>query len=1021
MPSTIDELQIEIEAKATKANDSIDKLVLKLDKLSVSLGNINGASLTGLSQGVNQLSSAMKTMSAVKTTDFTRLSKNLAKLGSINSASLNYTASSLISLTRAFNNLGTISTSAMQVGDLARNISKLGGANVQKAIANIPQLAIALKDLMATLSKAPMVSSNIIEMTNALANLGAQGSKVGSASNGIIKGLNRTSSSVRKASRGFGGLASAIGKFYATYFLAIRGLKGLWSSIESTADYIEAYNYFNVAMGKIGSDWSYQYEQYGYENAEAYANSFEKRLSESLADMSGIAIEIGEDGSGLLSASNMKNLGMNIQEITQYASQLASVTNSVGQTGEVSLRAAEAFTKLGADMSSLFNVDYSDVMRNLQSGLIGQSRALYKYGIDITNATLQSYAYEEGLTKAVSEMTQAEKMQLRMIAILDQSKVSWGDLANTIESPSNQMRIFKNNLKETGMVLGQLFIPLLQKVLPAINAFTVAIKNLLVSFAGFFGIQLDLSAFGQGYTDLGDDVDSLTDSLDDATASTKKLKTATLGIDELNINSPQDDSGVAGGMGSTLDLTQKIIDASNEYQKAWENAFAQMESKAQALASKVEKLFAPIKNMAFHISIGDFGALGNDVSNLVIGITDFFTNAINSVNWHEVGEKIGDFLEGIDWVEILKSVGELIFTAVDSALDTWEGAFDSAPIETALVTAIVSAKFLGLDTALKDKINAALPTTIGIGKTITVAGVSWVVGQEVGKKLWASIFPEDAKWYEDFSWFGEDGFFKVLAESVDDGTWKQALQYWKEDTSSWLSDTFGEWAGLTWDDLGTWFNESVAPWFSQEKWMETGAGIGTGIGESWYNFTSNFKKKISDWWTKDITPWFEKKKWQFEGIKIGLSLAWENAVDSIKQIWNKFATWLNEKLTWEIEPIVIMGKTIFDGATISLGKLPTFQTGGFPEDGLFMANHNELIGTFSNGKTAVANNEQIVSGIKQGVKEAVGEILAPYLADIAQNTRETAQKDFSVNIGDRDIAKANARGQKSLGYQLITV
>ena len=76
------------------------------------------------------------------------------------------------------------------------------------------------------------------------------------------------------------------------------------------------------------------------------------------------------------------------------------------------------------------NIDYADVMGNLQSGLIGQSRALYKYGIDITNATLQTYAYEMGLSKAVSEMTQAEKMQLRLIAILDQSKVAWGDLAN---------------------------------------------------------------------------------------------------------------------------------------------------------------------------------------------------------------------------------------------------------------------------------------------------------------------------------------------------------------------------------------------------------------------------------------------------------------------------------------------------------------------------------------------------------------------------------------------------------------
>ena len=123
----------------------------------------------------------------------------------------------------------------------------------------------------------------------------------------------------------------------------------------------------------------------------------------------------------------------------------------------------------------------------------------------------------------------------------------------------------------------------------------------------------------------------------------------------------------------------------------------------------------------------------------------------------------------------------------------------------------------------------------------------------------------------------------------------------------------------------------------------------------------------------------------------------------------------------------ILGKSITVGIpafNVQLGKLPTFDipkyaTGGFPEDGLFMANRGELVGKFSNGRTAVANNEQIVDGIKYGVREAVSEVLAPYLADIAETNREVANKDMSVNIGDREIARANNRGQKALGRKLI--
>lgn len=80
-----------------------------------------------------------------------------------------------------------------------------------------------------------------------------------------------------------------------------------------------------------------------------------------------------------------------------------------------------------------------------------------------------------------------------------------------------------------------------------------------------------------------------------------------------------------------------------------------------------------------------------------------------------------------------------------------------------------------------------------------------------------------------------------------------------------------------------------------------------------------------------------------------------------------------------------------------------------------MANHGELVGQFSNGKTAVANNEQIVSGIKLGVREAVSEVLAPYLADIAQNTKETASKDFATYIGDKEIARASEKRTSSNG------
>lgn len=805
------------------------------------LGNVNfnNRNLQNLINSLTRLSNA--NVSGLSNINFSQLGNSISQLATSLQNAPNI-HQSIISMTNAISNL---SESGQNISIVSANLGSLGnslrrfmsdmalapsisdntisfsqaigtlanvGDRVGTTATNLPALGNALRNLMVTLSTAPNVSQNVIDLTNALAKLASQGGRVGSASNRISRGLNRASTSATRAKKSFGGLASKIGKFYATYFMLIRGLKDIWKSIESTSDYLEAYNYFDVALGKIGKDWGHQFEEYGYENAEEYAESFSKRLSENLKSLSGVNLEIDIEGKGLLSETGLKNLGLNIQEVTQYASQLASVTNSVGQTGEVSLAAASTFTKLGADMSSLFNVDYSSVMNNLQSGLIGQSRALYKYGIDITNATLQTYAYELGLSKAVSEMTQAEKMQLRMIAILDQSKVAWGDLANTINSPSNMIRQFTNNIKEARMILGQLFIPLLQKVLPIINGVMIAIKRLLVSIAEFFGIKIDLGSFGQGYSDLSDDIGGVSDSLDNVASSAKKAKAGLRAFDELKtINMPDtssSNSGIPGGSG--IDLTDEILNATSEYEKAWQEAYDRMEDVAGQWADKFEKIFAPVKKLFKDISIGDWFAVGQDVNTIATGILDFFINAIEKVDWKEVGNNIGEFIQGLDWLEIIKKAFELKFKIWEAIAEVWFGSFKAAPIETAVLTAIGLLKFTGaskiiasklfggltpqaVGSSLGSKIFSSLSSTWtslgGLGGILTTdlatiigAGTAAEIGVtlatgvfaafaaawggfEVGKLIGDSVTSDEFDdYYKNFKFFGDGGFFDEISD-----------------------------------------------------------------------------------------------------------------------------------------------------------------------------------------------------------------------------------------------------------------
>lgn len=701
-----------------------------------------------------------------------------------------------------------------------------------------------------------------------IAKCGALASSLGSINgktSSLSGGMTRTTQTMNKHGKSIKSLASLYGRFYANFFQVIRGVKMLNNAVHGTADYIEAFNYFEVAFNKIANDWKGDFADYGYETAEAYAESFNKRAKESLSKLSGVQIDVDADGNGLLTETGIKNLGLNIQEITQYASQLASITNSVGQRGEVSLATANSFTKLAGDISSLFNQDYSAVAKNLQSGLIGQSRALYKYGIDITNATLQTYAYELGLEKAVSEMTQAEKMQLRMIAILDQSKVSWGDLANTINSPSNMIRQFKNNLKEAGMMLGQLFIPLLQKVLPVVNGVTIAIKRLLGNIAGFLGIEIDFSEFGQGGSDAFDDMSG---SLDDVAESAKKAKAGLRGFDELKtIQTPKNSSD---GLGNTFDLTNEIIAATEEYEKVWQEAYDKMEQRAQKFADTIERMFKPVEKLFQDIAIGDWFAVGQDVSNIVSGIFDFFSRAIESVNWYGIGNNIGLFLAGLDWTDILGSIGNLFWTALNAVIDLWKGSFDAAPIETGIITAVALLQWTGLGNAIWKGIKNSILVSLGAekGTSLAVALSSWV-------------------------WKGITGLIPSLASA-------SALA---------LSASIGGIiAGIPTMIVGIydaikngidWLNGVLIPLGA----TTAGAGIGAIIGMLGGPIGAGVGALIglavglvSDGVILIVEKWDSIKEW-FSGIGEWFSA---NVVEPIKEVWTPIADWFDENI---VEPI----------------------------------------------------------------------------------------------------------------------
>ena len=231
--------------------------------------------------------------------------------------------------------------------------------------------------------------------------------------------------------------------------------------------------------------------------------------------------------------------------------------------GSVSDRAylmSKNLTQLGYDISSFYNTSVEDAMQKLQSGISGELEPLRRLGYDLSQAKLEQTALTLGIEKSVSAMTQAEKAELRYYAIMTQVTTAQGDMARSLESPANQLRIFQAQLAQASRAIGNIFIPILQKILPIAIAVLRVVREVADAIAKLFNFKLtdiDYSGVGNLASGAGD----AATGLEDATSAAKELKKSVMGFDELNIlngntSSGSGSAGVSGGSGFDFDLPE---------------------------------------------------------------------------------------------------------------------------------------------------------------------------------------------------------------------------------------------------------------------------------------------------------------------------------------------------------------------------------------------------------------------------------------------------------------------------------
>ena len=412
-------------------------------------------------------------------------------------------------------------------------------------------------------------------------------------------------------------------------------------------DYIETLNLFNITMGDAA------------EEARKYAES----VSEAM---------------GIDPAEWMQNQGV-----------FKNLVSGFGVAEEASNTMSQNLTQLSYDMASFFNTDVETAFDKLSSAMSGQVKGLREFGIDTTVASLQEYALAKGIDKSVRSMTQAEKSMLRYNYIMEKSVLMQGDMARTLVTPANALRILSAQFTQLKRAAGNVVSVLVTQLIPYVQATVEIITDAANALAKFFGFELPTIDYSG--LDTGGYVDDLEDGEDaiNGTADTlKKIKKQLQGFDELNIiSNPDTDSGSSGGDvgGGALDMGVEGYDFLKNID-----------------TSKIDEAKEKLKDILWYVGEIALGFLAWKLSKTFLG-------------------SLGSLAASLGLVLIVDSIKDVITDGL-----SWESVIKGA-IGGALVGAAIGFKLGGPGGAL-------LGATIGIGVTLMIQGItSWITeGANVG-------------------------------------------------------------------------------------------------------------------------------------------------------------------------------------------------------------------------------------------------------------------------------------------------
>lgn len=545
----IDKLATAISNLRTKGN--VTKVVNSLDKLAGSIATLKQASagmsgLDKITSFLNGLSNVNPTASAKSINTVVNAIKKIpAAVSGLNGVDFYSMSGSITQLTSALAPLSILDAS---------NLKALGSAF--NAIGKVPDLTDKLKatDLDSFASSCQKISAALAPLASQLDKVGNAFAKLPPQLSKVVTQANRVTAANEKQRKSYLSLSNQMNGFMRNMakLVSLKAIaEYLGNAVAKFNDFYEATDLFHNAMGNLSGE----------------ADTL-------ISKMQGL-------------------LGVDPTKAMTYMATIQSLGTSFGLTSDKAYILSKNLTQLAYDEGSYWNKNVAETFTAMSSAISGEIEPIRRLGVDLSQARLQQELLALGFNKQVSSLSQADKAVLRYIAIMKQTANVQGNLAQTIQSPANQIKILKAQLDMLAKSVGSLLYPAMKSILPPLIAAVQLIREFVQWVAKLMGVKVVFTDF----TKSADSVGGIGDAMDDTTDSTKKaakaLKDYTMGFDELNIIDPtQESSGSGSGASAGNILGDVDLSGYDMFKNYVGNAVDEIKAKLEKLAPLIAGISA---------------------------------------------------------------------------------------------------------------------------------------------------------------------------------------------------------------------------------------------------------------------------------------------------------------------------------------------------------------------------------------------------------------------------------------------